>query len=152
MLCRLARKRRNTTFGQNVRALRRERGWSQVELAQRLGVRQPDLSGWETGGVPALDKVVQLALVFDRSLDDLMKGINPNYDLLRHGSSVQSQSGGVDAPDSARVQELEALVNDYARTIAAVTKQLVGVATRGEQVRAARDAQSKRRRHHREAG
>ncbi|MCL6640902.1 MAG: helix-turn-helix domain-containing protein [Candidatus Rokubacteria bacterium] len=37
------------SFGQRLRALRGERGWSQAELAARLGVSIATLSRWEHG-------------------------------------------------------------------------------------------------------
>lgn len=37
------------SFGERLRALRGERGWSQAELAARLGVSIATLSRWEHG-------------------------------------------------------------------------------------------------------
>jgi transcriptional regulator with XRE-family HTH domain len=37
------------SFGEHLRALRTERGWSQADLAARLGVSVATLSRWEHG-------------------------------------------------------------------------------------------------------
>ena len=50
---------------QNLRQLREERGWSQVELARRLGVSQDVVSKWETGQVaPSGAKRYRLLVLF----------------------------------------------------------------------------------------
>ncbi len=36
-------------FGETMAALRVERGWSQSTLAERLGIKQGNVSGWECG-------------------------------------------------------------------------------------------------------
>jgi DNA-binding XRE family transcriptional regulator len=43
------RRRRSGWSGDEVRALREFAGWSQQELADRLGMRQQTVSEWETG-------------------------------------------------------------------------------------------------------
>lgn len=43
------RRRRTGWSGEQVKALREYAGWSQQELADRLGMRQQTISEWETG-------------------------------------------------------------------------------------------------------
>lgn len=53
--------------------LRKKRGMSQQELADQISVTRQTISNWECGqGAPALDKAVELAAIFDISLDDLV--------------------------------------------------------------------------------
>ncbi|MCI9514172.1 MAG: helix-turn-helix transcriptional regulator [Oscillospiraceae bacterium] len=60
-------------FAENLMGLRRGRGWSQEELGDRLGVSRQTVSKWETGQTtPELEKLVELAAVFDRSIDELV--------------------------------------------------------------------------------
>lgn len=57
----------------NVRALRVEAGLSQIELAERVGVSQAAVSGWENGAPPSL-----------QSLQALARGLGcPTTELLR---------------------------------------------------------------------
>lgn len=49
------------TFGDKLRRLREENGWSQQELAERSGEAQPSIAQWENGDrVPAFDSVLAL--------------------------------------------------------------------------------------------
>ena len=52
-------------LGEKVRALRLQRGWTQTQLAERLGWHQPDVSDLEQGHHAAkLDTVEQIAKAF----------------------------------------------------------------------------------------
>ena len=54
--------------------LRKERGWSQEELADRLDVSRQSVSKWEMGtSVPELDKIIAMGELFSVSLDYLLK-------------------------------------------------------------------------------
>ncbi len=53
-------------FGEIIRRLRLERGWTIVRLAQRSGMHANSLSMLEKGGnMPSLDAILLLAIVFD---------------------------------------------------------------------------------------
>ena len=53
---------------------RKRNGWSQEELADRIGVSRQTLSKYETGeSLPDIEKSQALAEVFGVSLDDLVK-------------------------------------------------------------------------------
>ena len=54
-------------------ALRRERGWSQEELAARLGVSRQAVSKWERAEAsPDTDNLIALARLYGVSLDQLL--------------------------------------------------------------------------------
>ena len=54
--------------------LRKMSGWSQEELAQRLGVTRQSVSKWEGAqSIPDLDKIVQMSRLFSVSTDYLLK-------------------------------------------------------------------------------
>lgn len=62
-------------LSERLRNLRREKGWSQEELADRIGVSRQALSKWESGqSVPELEKLVVLSELYGVSLDSMVKG------------------------------------------------------------------------------
>lgn len=69
----MAKSQDTETLGQRIARLRREKGLTQAELAQRLQVSQPVVSDYENGVIrlPA-DVVVQIAEILDASTDELL--------------------------------------------------------------------------------
>lgn len=61
---------------------RKKNGWSQEELAEKIGVSRQAVSKWESAGsIPDLQKIIQLAAVFGVSTDYLLKDeIAPEQD------------------------------------------------------------------------
>ena len=60
------------TMGQIIKKLRKEHGFTQEELAERIGVTYQAVSKWENGyGIPDISLIVPLASVFDVSTDVL---------------------------------------------------------------------------------
>ena len=60
--------------GARIRALREERGWSQLELAGRAEMHRPYLTGVETGARnPSLDILVRIANALHVPLVELFK-------------------------------------------------------------------------------
>jgi transcriptional regulator with XRE-family HTH domain/ABC-type cobalt transport system substrate-binding protein len=54
--------------------LRKQKGWSQEELANQMGVSRQSVSKWESSGsYPELDKVIQMSNLFNVSTDYLLK-------------------------------------------------------------------------------
>ncbi len=55
--------------------LRRQKGWSQEELAEQMGVSRQAVTKWESGiATPDLDKLIRLSDLYGVTLDDLVKG------------------------------------------------------------------------------
>ncbi len=55
-------------------SLRKKAGWSQEDLAEKLGVTRQSVSKWEGAqSVPDMDKVVQMSRLFGVSTDFLLK-------------------------------------------------------------------------------
>lgn len=60
-------------FKENLTALRRRYGYSQDELAEKIGVSRQTLSKYETGeSLPDIERCRLLAEVFGVSMDDLV--------------------------------------------------------------------------------
>ena len=61
--------------GELIAVLRKEKGWSQTELAERLGVTNKAVSRWETGrGYPDVELLPQLAKALDITISELLEG------------------------------------------------------------------------------
>ncbi len=60
-------------FGENLKILRKEKGFSQEQLATRLNVVRQTISKWEKGiSVPDAELLIQLAEVLDVTVSDLL--------------------------------------------------------------------------------
>ena len=61
------------TFGEKLQALRKSRGWSQEQLAERITVSRQAISKWESGSaVPDTENVVEISRLFGVSTDYLL--------------------------------------------------------------------------------
>lgn len=62
------------TFGTMVAALRKQRGMTQLELAEKMGVTDKAVSKWERDlSFPDVNSIPKLAEVLDVSVDELMQ-------------------------------------------------------------------------------
>lgn len=53
--------------------LRKERGWSQDELAEKIFVTRQAISRWETGEtLPNVESLKQLSILYDVSINTLL--------------------------------------------------------------------------------
>lgn len=60
-------------LGQRIGELRSSFGWSQVELAKRLGVAKQTVSNWENENIqPSIEMLVRLAKLFGSTTDYLL--------------------------------------------------------------------------------
>lgn len=60
-------------MAEKITMLRKRNGWSQEELAEKLGVSRQAVSKWESGrSVPDADILMKIADVLDVSLSDLL--------------------------------------------------------------------------------
>lgn len=56
-------------FADKIIQLRKQRGWSQEELAERMNVTRQSVSKWESmQSVPDIERVVQLSELFGEAL------------------------------------------------------------------------------------
>ena len=65
-------------FGAMLFKLRKEKGWTQTELADKLNVTNQAVSKWETGdSYPETPQLLKLSELFNVTVDDLLKGRIP---------------------------------------------------------------------------
>ena len=63
------------TFAEKLAELRKQRGWSQEELGERLGVTRQTVSKWELGSTtPEMEKLAAMGELFGITLDELVRG------------------------------------------------------------------------------
>ena len=66
------------TVGDRIQNLRKTKGMSQEELADKVGVSRQAVSKWESEqATPDLEKVVIMSELFEVTTDYLLKGIEP---------------------------------------------------------------------------
>ena len=60
-------------FSDNLIKLRKGKGWSQEELADKLGLSRQAISKWEVGtSKPDIDNVIKISKLFEISIDELV--------------------------------------------------------------------------------
>lgn len=68
----------NEELGRRVQQLRKAKGFSQEELADRVGVSRQAVSKWESGQTaPDLERLLALGAQLDTTTDYLLKGEHP---------------------------------------------------------------------------
>jgi transcriptional regulator with XRE-family HTH domain len=72
-------KKKGTTLaseiGARLRAIREHNGWTQKQLAERLGVTPSQLSNWELGKIePSTESQVSICEELDLLMDELVRG------------------------------------------------------------------------------
>lgn len=62
------------TLAEKIALLRKQKGWSQEELADKMDISRQSVSKWESGqSVPDLDKIIKISDIFAVSTDYLLK-------------------------------------------------------------------------------
>ncbi len=71
------------SIGKTIASLRKSKGWTQVELAQKLMVSDKAVSKWESGaGCPEIAQLPVMAKLFDVTIDFLMTGKVPEKEIV----------------------------------------------------------------------
>lgn len=76
-------------IGERIRRARKERGWSQAELARRVGVSQPAIATWESGvHDPRQLMLAKVSEVLGAPFDWLAAGARSSAETDRHGAAA----------------------------------------------------------------
>ena len=96
-------------FSENLKTLRKQKGFSQEELASRLHVVRQTFSKWEKNlSVPDADTLIRLAEILEVSVSELL------------GSKIETKNGNVTndvAEQLSRINEQLAIKNRRSRRI-----------------------------------
>lgn len=80
------------TFGEKLKVLRKEKGYSQEEFAGLLNVSRQAVSKWESDrGTPETDKLLQISNMFGVTLDYLLKEESPDENMQTDGYYVSRE-------------------------------------------------------------
>ena len=94
----------NETIGMIIRRLRKEKNFTQEELAEQLGVTAQAVSKWENGtGMPDISQIVPLATVFGVSTDVLFgrAGIRDQEEIEKRLAVIFRYSDAVEGNEAA---------------------------------------------------
>lgn len=94
-------------FGENLKTLRKQKGFSQEELAARLHVVRQTISKWEKNlSVPDADTLIRLAELLEVSVSELL------------GTKIENETITSDVADQlSRINEQLAIKNRRSRRI-----------------------------------
>ena len=94
-------------FGENLKTLRKQKGFSQEELATRLHVVRQTISKWEKNlSVPDADTFIRLAEVLEVSVSELL------------GAKIENENAASDVAEQlSRINEQLAIKNRRSRRI-----------------------------------
>lgn len=94
-------------FGENLKTLRKQKGFSQEELAARLHVVRQTISKWEKNlSVPDADTLIRLAEILEVSVSELL------------GTKIESENVASDVAEQlSRINEQLAIKNRRSRRI-----------------------------------
>ncbi|MNM59057.1 HTH-type transcriptional regulator Xre [compost metagenome] len=81
----------NMDFAEKLQNYRKQKGMSQENLAEAIGVSRQAVSKWESGqSYPETDKLIALCELFQVSMDHLVRGVQSEQQELPLGSNVQT--------------------------------------------------------------
>ena len=88
-------------LSQRIYELRISFGWTQVQLAQKLGITKQTVSNWENDNIqPSIDMLIKLSKIFNVSTDYLL-GLTP------------TNSINVDGLPTEFVSHIVQIIDDY---------------------------------------
>lgn len=86
-------------LSEKIMMLRKQNGWSQEDLAEKLGISRQSVSKWESASsIPDLDKIIKMSEIFGVTTDYLLK--DEIEEIIPPGSDISAE-GNVSREDRA---------------------------------------------------
>lgn len=102
------------SFPERLRRLRRERDWSQGQLANKVGIDIQRISKYERGiSSPPLEVLVSIAQVLRVSVDYLLMGKSSKTEKIKNAKLIE------------KIEELDTLPLDYQETLISVLDSFI---------------------------
>ena len=81
------------TIGKKIKELRRSKGFSQSDVAEKLGVTSQAVSKWETdSSLPEMTMLPDIASLFGVQIDDLFEySAEKRYESIKNDSTNQAE-------------------------------------------------------------
>ena len=98
-------------LAEKIIQLRKQKGWSQEELATQMDVSRQSVSKWESGiSMPDIDKIILLSQIFGTTTDYLLKDdIEDNEERDRNEGNQKNESASeVEEKEKRFVSRMEA--------------------------------------------
>lgn len=99
------RKGDHMNIAERIINLRKQKGWSQEELAEQLDVSRQSVSKWESGSsIPDINRILQMSEIFGVTTDYLLKG---EVQTLPAESKVIEVDSGTDEDKTSALSDLQ---------------------------------------------
>ncbi len=127
------------TVGKNIARIREARGWSQVDLADRLKMRQPSLWKMEhSKAIPKGKTLLKLAASLECSVEELLRGVHDVYDEQMNARGQTESVASVTKPaitidDADMASKWARLLPDQRDTVRRVAQSLIRATLQGEE-------------------
>lgn len=97
------------SIGKTIATLRKTKGWTQVELAEKLNVSNKAVSKWESeAGLPEISQLPAMATLFGVTIDYLMTGKTPEKEIV----TISKAELCAKTDDVSLAEEVKDLPND----------------------------------------
>lgn len=84
------------TLAEKISLLRKQKGWSQEDLADKMDISRQSVSKWESGqSVPDLDKIIKISNIFAVSTDYLLKEEGESEEFISKPNESYEEEGRV---------------------------------------------------------
>lgn len=97
------------TIGRRIADARREKGWSQPDLAVVMGVAPGTIYRWERGKLPAVELLIRLARKLEKSEDYFLETPQRQDELRGLSDRVASLEATVESLHTAQVGAVDVL-------------------------------------------
>ena len=104
--------------GKRIAKLRKEKGFSQAQLAEMLNISDKAISKWENGGMPSVDIFPKLSKIFNVSIDYLMIGNDLNEEDDCYDEYIENDEISTEEPDfetsiaSYTIEDIKIILKD----------------------------------------
>ena len=110
----IAKSNNPLSFPNILRRLRKNKDWSQGQLAQKAGIDLQKVSKYERGVLPPpMPTLVRIAKALDVSLDYLVMGRNTSAEKMKNAQLIE------------RIEEIEKLPVEYQDTLISVLDSFI---------------------------